>query len=135
LSTVASLKTNAEFIVDLTNLALAAPDVPSAVNPILESLISRTAAVGAAYFELKAPAFFARSAVGKLPQGPAMDALLSHGLPSDSPLMSALATARLPLFFNDTTTESAAAGFPGLGVGSLAPPPFGMRKGVCKELF
>lgn len=113
----------AEFIVELSRLALAAPDVPSAIIPILDSLVNRTAAEGAAYFQLRELAFFARAASGVMPEGPVMTAILTHGLPGDSPLMEALRSSSVPLFFNDTLASPEAAGFPELGVCSLAAAP------------
>jgi hypothetical protein len=107
----------------LTRLALEAPDVPTAVAPILESLVSSTAAVGAAYFQLKDLAFFARAAHGVMPEGQAMAAILQHGLPADAPLLVALTSTRHACFFDDTSAAPEAAGFAGLGVASLAAAP------------
>lgn len=113
----------AHLVVELTRLAVEAEDVPAAVHPILDTLVARTQAVGSAYFELGGGFFRARSASGSLPEGPAMDAILAHGLPDDTPLMRALETSRDPLFFDRTTEDARAAGFPELGVTSLAAAP------------
>ncbi len=115
----------AELIVDLTDLALVAPGVPQAVTPILNRLVERTAAVGAAYFELgQAGGFYhARAASGEMPAGPTMDELLAHGLPAETPLLQALRRAPGPLFFDDTASTPETAGFPDLGVTSMAAAP------------
>lgn len=114
---------NADSIVELTRLAVSAPTVPAAVSPMLEHLVERTAAVGSAYFEAGGGAFFARSGTGIMPSGPAMEAILTHGLPSEAPLLLALASVERPLLFDDTSSVPAAAGFPDLGVPSLAAAP------------
>ena len=120
----------AQLIVDLTRLALSAQTVPSAVNPVLNTLVERTAAVGSAYFQLGQNAFFmARAAAGTMPQGPIMDEILVHGLPHDTPLMRALEEADLPLFFDDTRAAPDTQGFPELGVASLAAAPVRDRAG------
>ena len=59
-----------ESILRLMRRALDAPDLPSAVTPILEELVDRTAAVGSAYFQSdgSVPAYHARAAAGYLPE-------------------------------------------------------------------
>jgi hypothetical protein len=114
---------NATIIVALTRTALAAPTVPAAVTPMLDCLITETAAVGAAYFEAGDGAFFARSGAGIMPSGPAMDMILTHGLPSGIPLLEVLPRIAHPLMIDDTSTDYAATGFPDLGVPSLAAAP------------
>jgi hypothetical protein len=52
-----------------------------------------------------------------------MEAILAHGLPADAPLMRALERATAPLFFDDVTLATETAGFPELGVVSLAAAP------------
>lgn len=104
-------------------IAVAAPDVPSAVTPILERLIQDTAAEGAAYFQQKDQAHIARAASGVMPEGPMMDQILTHGLPMETPLMIALKQSTGPFFFNDTQVDETTAGFPDLGVASLAATP------------
>ena len=129
----------ADLIVELTGLALAAPDVPAAVTPILQRLVERTAADGSAYFEVghgAGDAFFqARAAAGELPTGPAMDVILAHGLPARTPLMVALEGAAHPLFFDDTALAPEAAGFPALGVASLAAAPVRNAAGTLLGAF
>ncbi len=115
----------AELIVELTDLALAAADVPTAVAPILDQLVASTAAVGSAYFQADPDGdlYFARAASGEMPDGPGMEAILAHGLPEGTPLFQALSQAWGPLLFDDAASASAAAGFPELGVASLAAVP------------
>ena len=125
----------AQLIVELTQLALSAPDIPSAVMPVLKALVERTAAVGSAYFQLGDGMFKARSASGEMPAGPVMDAILAHGLPNDTPLMRALGTTRVPLFFDDTHAAPETAGFPELGVASLAAAPVLCRNGRLQGAF
>lgn len=125
----------AQLIVELTQSALLAPDIPSAVLPALDALVVRTAAAGSAYFQVGGDMFKARSASGVMPQGPVMDAILAHGLPANTPLMQALQAATSPLFFDDTTASDEAAGFPDLGVASLAAAPVRSRSGDLMGAF
>ena len=125
----------AQLIVELTQLALSAPDIASAVNPALAALVERTAAVGSAYFQMDGGMFQARSAAGTMPQGADMDAILAHGLPAETPLMAALQGSRAPLFFDDTFAAPEAAGFPALGVLSLAAAPVLGRDGGLRGAF
>ncbi|MGY2896731.1 HD domain-containing phosphohydrolase [Deinococcus sp. UYEF24] len=120
-----------ESIVRLMRRALDAPDLASAVTPILQELVDRTAAAGSAYFQSdgQVPAYHARAAAGYLPENEGMDAILAHGLPAETPLMQALRTSRLPLFYDDTRLSSDTAGFPELGVCSLAAAPVRNREG------
>ena len=111
------------LILDLAQIALEAPDVPSAVTPMLTTLVSGTAAVGSAYFQIGGAVYHARAAAGKMPEGPIMEAIAAHGLPAETPLMVALQHASSPLFFDDTRTSPESAGFPDLGVASLAAAP------------
>ena len=46
---LARAEPRAQLVVELTQLALSAPDIASAVNPALAALVERTAAVGSAY--------------------------------------------------------------------------------------
>ena len=117
------------LVVELTKLALDAPDVPTAVTPILETLTQYTQAVGSAYFQASGEVYTARAASGEMPTGPAMDAILVHGLPAETPLMQALKSSDCPLFFDDTTLYAETAGFPELGVKSLAAAPVRNRGG------
>lgn len=113
----------ANIIVELMQIAVAAPDVPAAVTPILERLVQDTAAAGAAYFQQQDDVHIARAASGVMPEGPVMDQILTHGLPAETPLMIALQESTGPFFFSDTQMEDTTAGFPGLGVASLAAAP------------
>lgn len=123
------------LIVELTQLALSAPDIPSAILPALEALVTHTQAAGSAYFQVGGDVFKARSASGVLPEGPAMDAILAHGLPADTPLMRTLEACTTPLFFDDTRATKEAAGFPELGVASLAAAPVRGRQGELLGAF
>lgn len=125
----------ASMVVELTRLALAAPDVPAAVGPILDAFVSHTAAAGSAYFQMESESFYARSAVGVMPTGPVMDAILAHGLPAETPLMRALERAEAPLYFDDTGAAPEAAGFPDLGVRSLVAAPVRDRSGHLHGAF
>ena len=126
-----------ESIVRLMRRALNAPDLPSAVTPILQELVDRTAAAGSAYFQSNglAPAYHARAAAGSLPEGEGMAAILAHGLPAETPLMQALRNSHLPLFYDDTSRSPDTAGFPDLGVCSLAAAPVRSREGSLLGAF
>jgi putative nucleotidyltransferase with HDIG domain len=126
-----------ESILRLMRRALDAHDLSSAVSPTLQELVDRTAAVGSAYFQSSTavPAYHARAAAGALPQGAGMDAILAHGLPAQTPLMLALHAARLPLFYDDTSLCGETAGFPDLGVCSLAAAPVRDRSGALIGAF
>ncbi|THF71086.1 HD domain-containing protein [Deinococcus sp. Arct2-2] len=121
-----------DLTLHLTQLGLTAPDLGSAMSPVLNVLVERTTAVGAGYFQLRDATltYHARAASGVMPQGPAMDALLAHGLPHHLPLVQALETATGPLFFDDTRLQSESAGFPDLGVFALTAAPIRNRAGV-----
>lgn len=111
------------LIVDLMRTALTAPDVTTAVTPMLDCFVGRTAAAGAAYFQVDGTLYFPRAASGELPVGPGMEAIAAYGLPGETPLLQALQASSVPLFFPDTTRANEAAGFPDLGVASLAAAP------------
>ena len=68
-----------DLTLHLTQLGLTAPDLGSAMSPVLNVLVERTSAVGAGYFQLRDTTltYHARAASGVMPQGPAMDALLA----------------------------------------------------------
>ncbi|MFC4453948.1 HD-GYP domain-containing protein [Deinococcus sonorensis] len=121
----------------LTRRALEAADLSSAVVPTLQELVDRTAAAGSAYFQTDGlrPAYHARVAAGQMPEGAAMAAILAHGLPAETPLMHALRGATVPLFFDDTHLATEAAGFPELGVRSLAAAPVRGRDGTLLGAF
>ncbi len=128
-------RSRSQLIVSLTQLALSAPDIPSAVLPALDALVDQTAAAGSAYFQTGGEVFRARSASGVMPQGPVMEAILAHGLPVGTPLMQALEASAIPLFFDDTGVALEAAGFPELGVTSLAAAPVRGRQGELLGAF
>lgn len=123
------------LLLRLTNLALQAEDVPAAVTPILDMLIEQTHAVGSAYFQADGQFFKARAAAGVMPEGPAMDTILTHGLPAETPLMAALREGTPALFFNDTSDHQTTLGFPELAVKSLAAAPVYNRSGVLLGAF
>ncbi|EYB66538.1 metal dependent phosphohydrolase [Deinococcus phoenicis] len=114
----------------LTRLGLTAPDLGSAMQPVLDALVSHTAAVGAGYFQLRDTTltYHARAASGDLPPGP-LQALIAHGLPPELPLVSALQEAGGVLFFEDTRTDPQAAGFADLGVLALTAAPVRDQEG------
>ncbi|WP_345465295.1 HD-GYP domain-containing protein [Deinococcus carri] len=115
----------------LTRLGLTAPDLGSAMQPVLDALVSQTAAIGAGYFQLQdtSLAYHARAASGELPEGPLMEALLAHGLSPEVPLVRLLQDSDSVLFFEDTRAAPAAAGFPELGVLALTAAPVHDQRG------
>lgn len=121
----------ADLILQLTRLGLDAPDLGSAMMPVLGALVAQTAAVGAGYFQWREAtlAYHARSASGEMPDGPEMAALLAHGLPGNLPLLRALEGADGVLYFDDTAQNEVAAGFPDLGVRALLAAPVLSRSG------
>ncbi|GHF50021.1 putative nucleotidyltransferase with HDIG domain [Deinococcus metalli] len=120
-----------QLTLELARLGLSAQDLGSAMQPVLDTLVARTAAVGAGYFQWRdhTLTFAARAGSGHMPQGSVMAALLAHGLPSDLPLMAALQNAPGVLFIEDTRQDSATAGFPELGVLALVAAPVRSRGG------
>ena len=64
-----------------------------------------------------------------------MQAIAAHGLPADTPLMRALLARRTPMFFDDTAAQSQTAGFPELGVVSLAAAPVVGKRGELVGIF
>lgn len=113
----------ASTIVELMNKALAAPDTPSAVQPILERLVSDTAAAGAGYFQRDGKLFLARAASGRMPDDEEFNAVLAHGLPEDAPILQRLAECNEPIFFDETMGDLCAAKFADFGVRGLAAAP------------
>lgn len=115
--------TVAQSVLTLTRLAVSAPDLASGVIPTLEHLVTHTAAVGSAYFQVgggQALTYQVRAAWGTMPQTLEMQHIAVHGLPADTSLMRALVSSARPLFFDDTAASPQTAGFPELGVASLA---------------
>ncbi|UQN09056.1 HD-GYP domain-containing protein [Deinococcus sp. QL22] len=130
--------TAAQSVLTLTRVALAAPSLPEGLTPTLEHLVSHTAAVGAAYFQAgdqRRLAYHVRAATGDLPQTPGMAAIAAHGLPAGLPLLLALEAGAHPLFFDDTARDEASAGFPELGVCSLAAAPVCTADGTLLGAF
>ena len=131
----------AQSVLTLIRIALDAQDLGAGVVPTLDTLISHTAAVGAAYFQIRngqirngqpqlphvehrQPLIYqVRAAAGEMPDTPGMQAIAAHGLPADTPLMQALKSRRTPMFFDDTAAQPETAGFPDLAVASLAAAP------------
>lgn len=113
----------ADIFLELTRKAVMAADVPSAVKPVLEALVASTAAVGAAYFQQKELAYFARAAEGEMPASESFQEIVVHGLPASLPLLTALDQSKQPVFIADTETAPDGAGFSGLGVASVAAAP------------
>ncbi|WP_288433333.1 HD-GYP domain-containing protein [uncultured Deinococcus sp.] len=120
-----------DLALHLTRLALTAPDLGSAMTPVLDTLVGHTAAVGAGYFQWREAtlAYHARSASGEMPEGPQMAALLAHGLPGNMPLLRALERAEGVLYFEETQDCEIAAGFPDLGVRALLAAPVTSQSG------
>ncbi|PTA68466.1 HD-GYP domain-containing protein [Deinococcus arcticus] len=114
----------AQEMLHLTGLVLAARTLAAGVTPTLEKLVSDTAAVGSAYFQLESLdlAYRVRAATGEMPATAGMEAIAAHGLPVDTPLLQAL-RAGAPLFVDDTRASAVTAGFPELGVASVAAAP------------
>ncbi|GGJ30030.1 phosphohydrolase [Deinococcus roseus] len=130
------LPAESALALELTRTALKAISIPDAVQPALQRLLEHTAAVGAAYFQLKDDQMYhARTAAGELPEGEAMQAILMHGLPSNLPLLQALQEATQPLFFPVTAEDPVATGFPQLGVQSLAAAPVRDAQGQLQGAF
>lgn len=125
----------APLIIELLQHALVAPSVAHAVVPILTCLTERTTAVGAAYFQASGTVFTARASSGVMPTGPAMDRILVHGLPFETPLLQLLHTRTDACFFDDTQRDSATLGFPELGVASLAAAPVHTPDGAFLGAF
>ncbi len=125
----------ADLIVELTRTALKSQDIPTAVTPVLNALVDKTAAVGSAYFQTNGVAYFARAASGEMPSGDAMDAILAHGLPAELPLLAAIDVSDIPLFYDDTRADVATTGFPELGVASVAAAPVKTQDGKLAGAF
>jgi putative nucleotidyltransferase with HDIG domain len=126
---------SAELIVYLLKQALRAPAVADAVKPMLSAVLQRTAAVGAAYFQARGSSFMARAAEGVMPQGPAMNMILLHGLPNATPLLQVLKDRDTAIFIDDTATNWTATGFPELQVRSLAAAPVHTQSGELLGAF
>jgi putative nucleotidyltransferase with HDIG domain len=148
-------ETAAQSVLTLLRVALEAPDLGAGVIPTLHELINNTAAVGAAYVQVRharaghvqeGPAplgdwqggpliYQVRAAAGDMPDTPGMQAIAAHGLPGDTPLLRALHRRRTPMFFGDTRLHPESAGFPELGVASLAAAPVLSARGELLGAF
>ncbi|MFC4452201.1 HD domain-containing phosphohydrolase [Deinococcus sonorensis] len=122
----------AGLVLDLTRQALKAATLPEAVAPTLQTLVELTSAVGAAYFQLDSGSlrYYARVASGQMPDNDRMQAISVHGLPSETPLLQALSGTSGPIYIPDTTLVPEAAGFPELGVCSVAAAPVRTQGGL-----
>ena len=114
-----------DLALHLARLGLTAADLGSAMQPVLDTLVERTAAVGAGYFQFRDESltYQARAASGHMPEGEAARALLTHGLPPELPLLRALLGAGEVLFIGDTREAAQTAGFADLGVLALTAAP------------
>ncbi|CAM4236748.1 hypothetical protein [Deinococcus marmoris] len=112
--------TAAQSVLTLTRLVISAPDLASGVTPTLEHLVTHTAAVGSAYFQVsgaQALTYQVRAAWGQMPQTPGMQHIAAHGLPADTPLMRALVSSARPLFFDATVANLTCPSRPQAGPG------------------
>jgi putative nucleotidyltransferase with HDIG domain len=70
-----------------------------------------------------------------MPEGPAMDAILAHGLPAETPLLVAINKAPAAIFYDDTRSSQDTIGFPELGVSSIAAAPVRKTNGELAGAF
>ncbi|GGJ80864.1 HD-GYP domain-containing protein [Deinococcus aquiradiocola] len=125
----------ARSLLHLTRQAMAAPDLQGGLLPVMEALLSGTAAVGTAYFEAsgdQALVYQVRAAAGEMPSTAGMAAIAAHGLPANVPLLRVLQEAPEALFYGDVHASPDTQGFVELGVASLAAAPVQDTQG---ELF
>ena len=120
----------AGLIVELMQNAVSAPDITSAVSPILEYLVDGTGAVGAIFFQDCGDVHIPQVLHGLLPEGPVLEQIKEYGLPAETPLMVALKESPQPFFFGNTEHHDTTTGFPELGVASLAAAPIRDAHGV-----
>ncbi|MFC4426250.1 HD-GYP domain-containing protein [Deinococcus navajonensis] len=115
----------------LAQQGLAAPDLGSAMTPVLDALVGYTSAAGAAYFQLRAPeqAYFPRAACGDLGPRGLMSALQRTGVPTTLPIVQALHGQRDVLFFDDTRQVAETAVFAELSIQGLCAAPVHDRQG------
>ncbi|MBZ9749998.1 HD domain-containing protein [Deinococcus sp. HMF7604] len=116
----------AELTLRLTRLGLTAPDLGSAMQPVLDALVTHTGAQGAGYYQWWAPdnVYRARTASGRLPPG-----LHPRGLSPQLPLLGALRRSPEPVFIADVRSHPAARTFAFPGVCSLIAAPIHDRSG------
>ncbi|WP_221091388.1 HD-GYP domain-containing protein [Deinococcus aquaedulcis] len=110
----------AELTLRLTRLGLTAPDLGSAMQPVLDALLLHTGAHGAGYYQWWAPdnLYRVRAESGVQPLG-----RWRQGLSPQLPLVRALAQAQEPLFIADIRTHPAARTFAVPGLRSLSAAP------------
>ncbi|GAA0510519.1 HD domain-containing phosphohydrolase [Deinococcus depolymerans] len=115
----------ADLTLQLTRLGLNAQDLGSAMQPVLDALITHTAAHGAGYFQWweAGQTFRVRATSGHHPWHP------ECGLPATLPLIRTLRAATDVAFYTDTLTHPALSGFPALGVNALIAAPVHDRQG------
>ncbi len=115
----------AELTLRLTRLGLSAPDLGSAMQPVLDALITHTAAAGAGYFQWweSEQTFRIRASSGHHPWHD------TSGLPAALPLIQALRAADGVTFYTDTLTHPAVTGFAALGIHALIAAPIHDRHG------
>ncbi|MFC4639214.1 HD-GYP domain-containing protein [Deinococcus hohokamensis] len=115
----------------LAQQGLAAPDLGSAMMPVLDALVGNTSAVGAAYFQLRAPeqTYYPRATCGDLGPEPLRRALQHGGLPATLPIVQALQGHPDVLFFEDTRLMPEAAAFAELAIFGLCAAPVYDRQG------
>lgn len=110
----------ANLIAELTRIAISAPDLPSALIPLLHHLITLTQADGAMYFEQTDSAFQICANVGQPPARPGIDHILIHGQVIDAILGQTLCTMPNVIFVDDTQVEPKARSLAQIGVSSIA---------------
>jgi putative nucleotidyltransferase with HDIG domain len=129
----------AQSVLDLTQQVFSASTLVQGVTPTLEYLVTRTAAVGAAYVQVTCAqdqSYQVRATWGQVPQTPSVQDVVFQGLPLRTPIMQALEVSPSPLFFDDTTTAPCETlGFQEVGVASMAASPVRARDGELLGAF
>lgn len=128
-------ETRAQLIVYLIQVALAAPDIPSAVLPALEVLVTRTVATGSAYAQVVGKRLKVRAASGGVPEAQRAELILERGLSLSTPFVQGLAQAGAPLFVGDTARSADTMRLSRSGVASLAAAPVQSRDGKLLGAF
>ncbi|MFK7604394.1 HD-GYP domain-containing protein [Deinococcus sp. SM5_A1] len=130
----------AQSVLDLTQQVFSASTLDQGVTPTLEYLITRTAAVGAAYIQVTCAqkrSYRVRATSGEIPQTARVEDLVSWGLSLQTPLMLALENSPGCLFFDDIVTlcDTITFGFTTMGIASLAASPVRARDGELLGAF
>ncbi|CAM3790625.1 HD-GYP domain-containing protein [Deinococcus frigens] len=128
----------AQSVLDLTRQVFSASTLVQGVTPTLEYLVTRTAAVGAAYVQVTSgqeQSYSVRATWGEVPQSPRVQSLVCQGLPLQTPLMQALEDSPGALFFDNTSTPCETPGFQSVGIASLAASPVRARDGELLGAF